>query len=137
MTVDLAETGERLPTIEFTSPLPGFPEHRRFVLTRTADDGLVYTLRSADDPDLRFVVVPPAPFYPDYAPEVGEQVIEQLASTRPEEDLLVLLVVTVGSHPRDATANLLAPIVVDKSSMRAVQVVLDQDLPVRVPLLPA
>lgn len=130
-------SAEQVPTIEFTSPIPGFPEHRRFVLVRTADDGLVYTLRSADDPDVRFLVVPPAPFYPDYAPEVGDQVIEQLASTAPEEDLLVLLVVTVGNHAEDATANLLAPIVVDRSTRRAVQVVLDRDLPVRAPLLPA
>ncbi len=129
--------GDELPTIEFTTPIPGFPEHRRFVLVRTADDGLIYTLRSVDDPQLRFLVVPPAPFYPDYAPEVGDQVIEQLASTRPEEDLLVLLMVTVGDRVEEATANLLAPVIVDRSTLRAVQVVLREDLPVRAPLLPA
>lgn len=129
--------GDELPTIEFTTPIPGFPEHRRFVLVRTADDGLIYTLRSVDDPQLRFLVVPPAPFYPDYAPVVGDQVIEQLASTRPEEDLLVLLMVTVGDRVEEATANLLAPVIVDRSTLRAVQVVLQEDLPVRAPLLPA
>lgn len=137
MTAAVAGVGEPLPTIEFTSPIPGFPEHRRFVLVRATDEDPVYTLRSADDPALRFLVVPPAPFYPDYAPSVGDQVIEQLASTSPAEDLLVLLVVTVGTRAQDATVNLLAPIVVDKSTRRAVQVVLDQDLPVRAPLLPA
>jgi flagellar assembly factor FliW len=126
-----------LPTIEFTSPMPGFPEHRRFVLVNTGEDGLIYTLRSVDDPELRFLVVPPAPFYPDYSPEVGEQVIEQLASTRPEDDLLVLLVVTVGERADEATANLLAPVILDRSTRRAVQVVLQEDLPVRAPLLTA
>ena len=133
-----AETAAgELPTIEFSSPIPGFPEHRRFVLVRTTEDGLIYTLRSVDDPELRFLVVPPAPFFPDYAPEVSDKVIEQLASTRPEEDLLVLLVVTVGDRAEEATANLLAPVIIDRSTRRAVQVVLNENLPVRAPLLPA
>jgi flagellar assembly factor FliW len=128
-------TAVELPTIEFTTPIAGFPEHRTFVLVSTTEDGVIYTLRSVDDPDLRFLVVPPAPFYPDYAPEVPDAVIEQLASTRPEEDLLVLLVVTVGERADEATANLLAPVIVDRSTRRAVQVVLNEDLPVRAPLL--
>ena len=131
------EPADELPTIEFSAPIPGFPDHRRFVLVRTTDDGLIYSLCSVDDPDVRFLVVPPAPFFPDYAPEVGDAVIEQLASTRPEEDLLVLLVVTVGERADDATANLLAPVMLDRSTRRAVQVVLDENLPVRAPLLSA
>jgi flagellar assembly factor FliW len=129
-------TDTELPTIEFRSPMPGFPEHRRFVLVRADDDGLLFTLHSVDDPDLRFLVVPPAPFFPGYAPVVGEHVIEQLATTDPE-DLLVLLVVTVGATAASATANLLAPVVVDRSTLRAVQVILEQDLPIRAPLLSA
>lgn len=129
------QVGE-LPTIEFRTPMPGFPEHRHFVLVSTADDGLLYTLRSVDDPELRFLVVPPAPFFPWYAPEVGDQVVELLATEQPA-DLLVLVVVTVAGEAADATANLLAPIIVDRSTRRAVQVVLDQDLPIHAPLLTA
>lgn len=129
-------TDQPLPTIEFAVPMPGFPEHRRFMLVR-ATEGPVYTLRSLDDPDVRFLVVPPAPFFPEYAPQVGAEVIEQLATTDPA-DLLVLLVVTVPADgPAAATANLLAPVIVDQSSRRAAQVVQAEDFPVRAPLLPA
>ncbi|MBB4968348.1 flagellar assembly protein FliW [Saccharothrix violaceirubra] len=123
------------PVIEFSVPMPGFPEHRRFLLVRTTEDGLLFSLRSVDDPELRFLVVPPAPFFPDYAPEIGAQAVEQLG-TVDVSDLLVLLVVTVGESASSATANLLAPIVVDQRTRRAVQVVLTAgDL--RAPLLSA
>lgn len=125
---------QALPVIEFPSPIPGFPRHRRFVLVRMADDGLLFTLRSVDTDGPRLLVVPPTPFFPDYAPEIGEQAVEQLGTVDPA-DLLVLLVVTVPDEVADATVNLLAPVIVDRVTRRAVQVVLDEDLPIRAPLL--
>jgi len=128
------DTAADLPTIDFSTPIPGFPDHRRFILVRSTEDDPVYTLCSVDEPQLRFIVVPPAPFFPDYAPEIGDQVLEQLAATEPN-DLLVLLVVTVGDSPAQATANLLAPLVVNQTNRRAAQVILAQDLPIRAPLM--
>jgi flagellar assembly factor FliW len=120
-----------LPTIEFVAAMPGFPAHRRFALVRLDDAGLLYALTSVDDSDLRFLVVPPAPFFPDYAPEVDDETLELLG--RPDADqLLLLLVVTAGEA--HTTANLLAPIVIDQGNRRAVQVVLTgSGLPVREP----
>ncbi|PPK66465.1 flagellar assembly protein FliW [Actinokineospora auranticolor] len=125
-----------LPVIEFRVPIPGFPDHREFVLVAVAEDGPLFALRSVDDPDLRFLVVPPAPFFPDYAPQVGTQVLEQLGTEDPA-DLLVLLVVTASGSVGDATANLLAPVIVDRSTRRAAQVILEEDQPIRARLLPA
>jgi len=109
--------------IEFVSPMPGFPRHRRFLLLRLEDDGVIYALSSVDDPTLRFIVVPPPPFFPDYAPEIDDETLALLDVDDPER-LLVLLVVTTGETAADATANLLAPIVVDRTTRRAVQAVL-------------
>jgi flagellar assembly factor FliW len=121
-----------LPTIELAAPMPGFPAHRRFVLVRLDDDGLLYALTSLDDSDLRFLVIPPAPFFPDYAPEIGDEALELLGY--PDADqLLLMLVVTAGDSA--TSANLLAPIVIDQASRRAVQVVLSgSGMSVREPL---
>jgi flagellar assembly factor FliW len=128
-----------LPTIEFAAPIPGFPEHRRFMLVRLDEDGLMFELASTEDPNLRFLVVPPAVFFPDYAPEVSEEPLEALGVDEAHLDqVLILLVVTIGATPADATANLLAPILIDQVSRRAVQVVLTgSDLPVRAGLVPS
>jgi flagellar assembly factor FliW len=120
-----------LPTIEFAVPIPGFPAYRKFALVRLDDAGLLYALTSVDDSDLRFLVVPPAPFFPDYAPEVDDETLELLG--KPDADqLLLLLVVTAGEA--QTTANLLAPIILDQGNLRAVQVILTgSGLPVREP----
>jgi flagellar assembly factor FliW len=118
-----------LPTIELAAPMPGFPAHRRFVLVRLDDDGLLYALTSMDDSELRFLVVPPGPFFPDYAPVIGDETLELLGDPEPDQ-LLLMLVVTAGESV--TSANLLAPIVIDQASRRAVQVVLSgSGLPVR------
>ena len=110
-----------LPTITLAAPMPGFPAHREFVLVRLNDDGLLYAFTSIQDPELRFVVAPPEPFFPDYAPEIENEVFSAL-NTRDTDRLLLLTVITAGVE--ETTANLLAPIVVDRDSMRAMQVVL-------------
>lgn len=123
-----------LPTIEIDAGLPGFPEHRSFVLVRLDQAGLLFSLRSLDDESLRFLVVPPVPFFPDYAPEVTDETARQLALTDPA-DALVLLVVTPGERPEDATANLFAPIVVNQRTRAGAQVVLTgTHNPLRAPL---
>jgi flagellar assembly factor FliW len=110
-----------LPTITMAVPMPGFPAHREFVLVRLNDDGLLYAFTSIQDPELRFLVAPPEPFFPDYAPEIENEVFAAL-NTRDADRLLLLTVITAGVD--ETTANLLAPIVVDRDSMRAMQVVL-------------
>jgi flagellar assembly factor FliW len=110
-----------LPTISMAVPMPGFPAHREFVLVRLNDDGLLYAFTSIQDPELRFLVAPPEPFFPDYAPEIENEVFSAL-NTRDTDRLLLLTVITAGVE--ETTANLLAPIVVDRDSMRAMQVVL-------------
>jgi flagellar assembly factor FliW len=123
-----------LPTIELVHPMPGFPDHRRFVLVRLDEDGLLYAFTSADDPDLRFLVVPPLAFFPDYAPEIDDETMQLLGVDTPEQ-VLILLVVTAGESAGEATVNLMAPVLVDQVNRRAVQAVLTgSGLPVRAPL---
>ncbi|TDO40039.1 flagellar assembly protein FliW [Paractinoplanes brasiliensis] len=123
-----------LPTITMAVPMPGFPAHREFVLVRLNEDGLLYALTSTEDPDLRFLVAPPEPFFPDYAPEIESEVFAAL-NTKDPDRLLLLTVITAGAN--ETTANLMAPIVVDRDSMRAIQVVLSgTGFPVRAVMNP-
>jgi flagellar assembly factor FliW len=110
-----------LPTISMAVPMPGFPSHREFVLVRLNDDGLLYAFTSIENPELRFLVAPPEPFFPDYAPEIENAVFAAL-NTKDPDRLLLLTVITASEN--ETTANLLAPIVVDRDTMRAMQVVL-------------
>ncbi len=126
---------DEIPVIELVNPMPGFPEHRRFALVRLDDDGMLCALRSLEDPDLRFLVTSPISFFPDYAPLVEDDVVDQLGIVDAAE-VLVLVVLTAGSSLAETTANLLAPILVNTQSRRASQVILDDpSLSVATPLV--
>ncbi len=125
---------ETVPTIEFVAAMPGFPDRRKFVLVRLDDEGLLYALTSIDDPGLRFLVAPPVPFFPDYAPEIDDETLDLLNVHDPER-LLILLVVTASEGSGEVYANLLAPIIIDRESRRAIQAVLTgSGLPIRAKL---
>ncbi|UQU65435.1 flagellar assembly protein FliW [Couchioplanes caeruleus] len=125
----MTDTELDMPIIEMAVPMPGFPAHRQFVLVRLNDEGLLYAFTSIDDPELRFLVAPPEPFFPDYAPEIENDVFAAL-NTKDPDRLLLMVVITAGVN--ETTANLLAPIIVDRDSRRAMQVVLNgSNMPVR------
>jgi flagellar assembly factor FliW len=124
-----------IPVIELAHPMPGFPEHRKFALVQVDEDGVLCALRSLEDPELRFLVASPVPFFPDYAPEVDDKVVADLGITH-AEDVLILLVLTAGASLSETTANLMAPVLVNTVTRRAAQVILDDpQLSVATPLV--
>ncbi|MBW8751954.1 MAG: flagellar assembly protein FliW [Propionibacteriales bacterium] len=124
-----------IPAIELVQPLPGFPDRRQFALVQLDEDGVLCQLQSLEDPELRFLVMSPVPFFPDYAPEVADDVVEDLRITSPD-DVVVLLVLNAGESLATTTANLMAPVVVNTSTLRARQVILDDPaLPLAAPLV--
>jgi len=125
-----------LPTMTLASDLIGLPDLRRFVLVRIDEEGMLLSMRSLDEDKVRFVVVPAVAFFPDYAPEITDDTAAMLG-LRVADDALLLLIVTVGTSLRTSTANLRAPIVVNRHTMAAAQVVLDEDLALKAALLPA
>ena len=134
VTPELEQTeAVELPALHFVGPVAGFPSHRSYVLMEIDPASMVCALRSLDDPDVRFLVLPPGPLFPDYAPEISDDWAETLELTR-AEDALVLVIVNPGTSIADATVNLMAPIVINTVTLRAAQVVLAEDLPLRAPL---
>ncbi len=126
-----------IPELTFAAGLPGFPEARRFAMVRWGDgDGPFSILRSLDQPDLEFLVAPPMFFFFDYDPEIP-LVDAAMLGVGPADDALILVIVTLGGCPEDATANLLAPIVVNPTSRLGAQVILDGDYEIRRPLFAA
>jgi flagellar assembly factor FliW len=124
-----------LPQLRFESGLVGFPDARQYFLADAG--GGAFELTSLDEGGSDFVVVAPAVFFPDYAPVIDDVAAARLDLHSAEEALL-LLVVTLGPRPEDATANLLAPIIVNQRTRAAAQVVLNgQAFPLRATLLPA
>jgi flagellar assembly factor FliW len=119
----MSVTVEDIPVIEMPDGLPGYPDARAFVLERLDDLGALGTLRALGDHGPAFFVVPPAVWFPGYEPVLDEIACASLELAEPA-DALLLVVVTMGEQPADATANLMAPLVVNARTRRGAQVVL-------------
>ena len=123
------QTDQDLPELHFASGLPGFPDARRFVLVRIGDELSPFSvLRSLDDtpehPDgIEFVVTHPGLFFPDYEPEIDDDIANRL-ELKSADDALLLVIVTVAEPVASSTANLLGPIVVNRHTRAAAQAVL-------------
>jgi flagellar assembly factor FliW len=116
-------------------PLPGFPQHRDYVLVGADTDGLVFWLQSMAPDGPRFLAVPPAAFFPDYTPVLPGTVCVELGLEDPADAQLYCLLSVPDGDVRAATANLRAPVVVNPAAGRARQVVLaDGTHPIRRPL---
>ncbi|MCS6802431.1 MAG: flagellar assembly protein FliW [Chloroflexota bacterium] len=118
----------------------GYGEGRLFARIDNEDNPALGWLQSLDDPATCFVVADPAAFFSDYAFDVTEDVVVALdLQTAEEVDVLVIL--RLGATPFETTANLAAPIVVNRRTGRGRQIILTAPLQsgwsVRTPLLPA
>ena len=122
-----------VPELAMTGGMAGFPYAERYALVEVPEASPLFLLSSLDEPGLQFVVAPPALFFPHYEPELDDTAVERLALTD-ASDALLLVVLTVGGSIGVATANLLAPVVINQRTRTAAQVVLSGDWPLRAPL---
>jgi flagellar assembly factor FliW len=112
--------------ITFASGLPGFPDERRFALINNHLEPPFYCLQSVDNPSLAFVVTDPNALVPDYRPKNGARTLQELGASRPE-DLQALVTLTIPpGRPREITANLMSPLLINPEQGLGKQVVIEK-----------
>ncbi|NIA09183.1 MAG: flagellar assembly protein FliW [Nitrospiraceae bacterium] len=113
----------------------GFEHLKRYVFLIQDKEILFCWLQSIDDASLAFVVINPFVIKPDYKPIIQDDDLELLEIKSPEE-IVLMSIVTVHSHPFKVTANLKAPIVINLKERLAKQVILDKlDYPIQYPIM--
>ena len=125
--------------LHFPRGLIGFPHWNRFVLLPHDPGSPFGFMQSADDPDLALTVIDPREVEPSYVARVRASELSEIGLNTPQqaEQAVVLAVVTIPRDVRRATANLLAPLIINPASRQGVQVVLEgSPYSVRCPLFP-
>ena len=121
--------------LSLADPLPGFPGLRDFALVPADAAGLVFWRQSVAPDGPRFLTVPAAPYFPEYAPALPRAACAELGIDNATSADLYLLITVPDGDVSEATANLRAPLVVDPATHRARQIVLtDGGHPIRQPL---
>ncbi len=111
--------------IQFPGGLPGFPAEHAFVFLPYQPDSPFAFLQSATDPDLSFIITDPFPFFKDYSFKLEDSIIAELglADDNPPK---IVNIVRIPEKTEEMTANLLAPIIINRTSRKAMQIVLEK-----------
>lgn len=120
--------------VVLVQPMIGFERSHRYVIRPLGSDYGAYALMtSLEEPALSFVVVPPGALFNDYRFEIPEGEVELLGLVD-ATDVETWVLVTRKGIPVP-TANLLGPLVVNRRTRAAAQIVLqDSDYGVAVPV---
>lgn len=112
--------------VHFKDGIPAFEEEHEFIIVPYDSESPYYFMQSLATPDLAFLITVPFIFFPDYEFELDDVAQHEL-DIKHQEDMLIYVLITIpGGKIEDMTANLMAPVVLNKENMQAKQVVLDR-----------
>ena len=117
----------------FEQGLIGFPQLQHFTLIYDEEKekkSKISWLQSMDEPEWAFPVVDPLGICPDYNPKVEDEMLKPLGELG-EDNLFVLVTVTVPADIKQMAINLKAPIVINTDTRKGSQIIVDDDYPVK------
>jgi len=112
--------------IIFPSGIPGFEKNKEYVLVQIPDYAPFEWLVCVDGSRVRFAIINPLLFRPDYAPAMTKIQLEELAIEKPL-DVLLYSIVTISPNPAQSTANLIGPVIINKTKRIGKQVIIEDD----------
>lgn len=120
--------------ITFKQPIYGFEEYTQYVLVTDSNMGNgICWLQSIEQKSVCFILMNPLQVRKDYAPVVMQDILLTLQAA-PEDDLDCWVIAVIGETFRRSTVNLKSPIIINHKTNLAMQVILDQDYPIRTPI---
>jgi flagellar assembly factor FliW len=112
--------------ITFSSGIPGFEKSRQYVIVSIPEYAPFEWLVCTGGSRLRFAIINPMLFTPEYSPAMVKEQLEDLEISKPE-DLLLYTIVTIRENPLESTANLVGPIVINREKRLGKQIIIDDD----------
>lgn len=123
---------EKIITLE--KGLMGFDEYKKYtILYDSGKEGAtnVSWFQSVDEPSLALPVINPLIVKEDYNPLVEDELLEGLGELN-DDNLVILITMTVPADLEKMTVNLKAPIIINADTRKGAQVIVEnQDYEVR------
>ena len=107
----------------------GFPDLTQFTLLHDEDDGIatIHWLQSLQEPGFAMPVMDPLFVKEDYNPEIEDELLKVLGEWK-QDELLVLVTVSVPQELEKMTVNLKGPIIINGANRKACQVIVEGDV---------
>jgi flagellar assembly factor FliW len=110
--------------VSFESGIPGFENLRKFTLVDVENIDNLTCLQSLEDENVCFFMIPPAAVVGNYDVDVSDEVVKELElKTQEEAELYTIL--NIKDDTRQTTANLKCPIIINTTTHKGVQGMLE------------
>lgn len=124
---------EKDKEICFENGIIGFPDYKRYALIFDADKpekrGISW-LQCLEDEVFAMPVIDPLAVKADYAPDIDEELLKPIGDLN-EENTYILVTLTAAAKKEDVSVNLKAPIIINTDTRKAIQVIVENDYPVK------
>lgn len=113
--------------IYFENGILGFENYKKYTILYDDEDGKrpdISWLQSLDEPLLAIPVISPFIVKKDYNPEVEDELLRSLGNLT-EDNIVVLVSVTVPSDIEKITANMKAPFVINADTKKGSQIIIE------------
>ncbi len=117
---------EQEDVIEFPEGIPGFASLRKFVLLDDPTDDIFAWLQSCENPAVAFPILEPELFAKNYQNSLTRRDMEALGLA-PGERYHTFCIITIPHDPRNMTANLKAPVIINAKKKIGRQCVLQDN----------
>ena len=123
--------------LTFEDGIVGFPELKHFTLIHDEEKGKDAGIRyfqSIEEPAFAMPVMNPLMVCEDYNPQVSEEFLSSLGNIS-DENIVVLVTVTVPTDLTKMTVNLQGPIIINSDEKKGAQIIVEGgDYPVKFPI---
>ena len=120
--------------ITFKQPIYGFEEYTQYVLVTDSNMGNgICWLQSIEQKSVCFILMNQLQVCRDYATVVMQDVLITLQAS-PKDDWDCWVIAVIGETFRQSTVNMKSPVIINHKTNLAMQVILDQDYPIRMPV---
>lgn len=103
----------------------GIRGSKKFVIIDNKENQPFIWYQSVENEELAFVIANPLIFDKNYHVNINDDDMARLRATEVSQ-LVFYVIITIPKDPMQMTANLLAPLVINKDTLRAIQIVLIQ-----------
>lgn len=109
--------------LHFPNGLLGFENFKDFALIEEREDSPFKWLQSVDEVGLAFIVIQPELFTNTYTPAIGSEELTDIQVNSLTDAILFVIVTIPHGSPKEMTANLQGPLIINPSSRKAKQII--------------
>ncbi len=111
----------------FEKGIMGFEDCKKYTIlfdSEAEERPAISWLQSCDEPGLALPVISPLLVRPDYNPVVEDELLDSLGELT-DENIVILLTLTVPADITQMTSNLKAPIIINSDNCKGCQVIVE------------